>query len=135
MEIQVRKSNSLKKYSGDFVYDYTPPEGSCLVPLCAIAGTVKVEGSFEIYEDGGVGVNLTVRYRIEGQCSYCLEPAAADIEFNYDVLFLTRDDGENYVYDGIRVDLKPAVDDAILFSQPNVVLCREGCTGIEINNK
>ena len=74
-------------------------------------------------------------YRIVGQCSYCLEDAEKDVEKAFEILFVTGDDEDNYHYDGISIDLKPAVNDAILFSQPNLILCKEDCTGIDVNNK
>lgn len=135
MEIEVRRLNALKKYEGEFEYEYEAPEDCCLVPLCKIEGKVKVVGSFEIYEDDSVGVNLTVNYKIVGQCSYCLSDAQKDVSFTSEILFVTEEDDENYLYDGIKINLKPAVNDAILISQPSVILCKEGCTGIDVTNK
>ena len=135
MKIEVKKLNALKKYTGTFEYDYQPPEDICLVPLCKVDGSVKVKGSFEIYKDDSVGVNFTVKYSIKGQCSYCLKDAEKEVEEAFDILFVTEDDPENYRYDGVNIDLNTAVDDAILFSQPNILLCTEDCTGIETNNK
>lgn len=135
MKIEVKKLNALKKYTGNFNFDYLPPEDICIIPLCKIDGIVKVEGSYEIYEDDSVGVNFTLKYGIKGQCSYCLKDAETAVEKSFDVLFVTEDDLDNYRYDGICIDLKSAVDDAILFSQPNILLCGEDCTGIDINNK
>lgn len=135
MKIEVKKLNALKKYSGVFEFDYQPPENMCMVPLCKIDGSVKVQGSYEIYEDDSVGVSFTVKYGVTGQCSYCLNDAATQVEQAFDVLFVTEDDPDNYRYDGININLETAVNDAILFSQPNVLLCREDCTGIDLNNK
>lgn len=135
MKIEVKKLNALKKYTGVFDFDYLPPDDICIIPLCKIAGAVKVEGSYEIYEDGSVGVNFTLNYLIKGQCSYCLKDTETNVKEDFDVLFVTEDDFDNYRYDGINIDLKTAVDDAILFSQPNILLCGEDCTGIDINNK
>lgn len=135
MEIEVRKLNALKKYEGDFGFDYEPPADICLIPLCSIAGKVKVEGSYVIYEDESVGIMLTVKYGLVGQCSYCLSPAQKEIAFTTDILYVTEKDEDNYYYDGIKINLKTAVDDAILMSQPNVLLCKEGCTGIDVSNK
>ena len=135
MEIEVRKLNALKKYEGVFEYEYEPPEGSCLVPLCKIEGKVKVSGKYEIYEDDSVGITLTVNYKIVGQCSYCLSEAQQEVSFTQEILYVTEKDDDNYYYDGIKLYLKPAVDDAILISQPNIILCREGCTGIDVTNK
>lgn len=135
MKIEVKKLNALKKYTGVFDFEYQPPENICLIPLCNIVGKVKVEGNYEIYEDDSVGVNFTVKYTLKGQCSYCLKDAQTQVEKAFDILFVTEDDLDNYRYDGINIDLKTAVDDAILFSQPNVLLCNADCTGIDINNK
>ena len=134
MKIEVKKLNALKRYTGVIEFDYEAPEELCLVPLCSIDGKVNVKADYEIYEDDSVGVNLTVSYRISGQCSYCLEKASAVVEKTFDILFVTGGDPDNYSYDGISIDLKTAVNDAILFSQPNVILCKEDCTGIDINN-
>ena len=135
MKIEVKKLNALKKYTGEFEFDFAPDEGLCLIPLCKIDGKVKVKGGFEIYEDDSVGVNFSVAYRITGQCSYCLNDAATSVEKSFEVLFVPEDDPDNYSYDGISIDLTTAVNDAILFSQPNILLCREDCTGIDVNNK
>lgn len=135
MKIEVKKLNALKKYTGDIEFDYEAPADMCLIPLCKIDGKVHVKGEYEIYEDDSVGVNFTVSYRITGQCSYCLKEAGADVEKAFEILFVPEDDPDNYSYDGISINLETAVNDAILFSQPNIILCREDCTGIDINNK
>ena len=135
MKIEVKKLNALKKYNGSFAFEYRPSADACLIPRCSIDGDVKVKGSYEIYEDDSVGVNFTVSYRLSGQCSYCLNDASADVEKTFEILFVTGNDPDNYSYDGYSIDLKTAVNDAILFSQPNVILCREDCQGIDINNK
>ena len=134
MKIEVKKLNALKKYTGSFEFAYEPPADLCLVPLCTIEGKVLVKGDYEIYEDDSVGANLTVSYRISGQCSYCLNEASKEIEKTFEILFVPEDDGDNYSYDGVCINLKTAVDDAILFSQPNLILCREDCSGIDLNN-
>ena len=135
MEIEVRKLNAQKKYEGDFQFDYEPAQDCCLIPLCKIEGKVKVSGSYEIYEDDSVGIVLTVGYKLVGQCSYCLGEASKDVTFTSEILYVKEKDDDNYYYDGIKINLKSAVDDAILISQPNVLLCKEGCTGIDVTNK
>ena len=134
MKIEVKKLNAQKKYTGGFEYDYEAPSDMCLVPLCEIEGKVHVKGEYEIYDDDSVGVNFSVSYRLSGQCSYCLEKAVKDVEKTFEILFVTEDDPENYSYDGNSIGLTTAVNDAILFSQPNILLCREDCTGIDVNN-
>lgn len=131
MEIEVKKLNALKKYTGSIEFGYVPPEDICIVPLCKVEN-VKVNGEYEIYEDGAVGVRLTVNYKLSGQCSYCLELSEKDVSFTTDILFVTEKDDENYYYDGNKIVLNSAVDDAILISQPNVLLCRQDCKGIDV---
>lgn len=132
MKIEIKKLIALKKYSGEFEFDYTPSKDMCLVPLCEIS-SVSVRGSYDVYEDYSVGVKLTVSYRIFGKCSFCLKDASKEVEETYDVTFVPYKDDEDYSYDGTTIDLKTAVDDAILFSQPKIVLCRDDCTGIDVN--
>ena len=132
MVIEVKKLIALKKYSGEFEFDYTPPKDLCLVPLCEIA-SVHVNGSYDMYEDDSVGVKITVSYEIFGKCSFCLKDAKKEIEETYDVTFVPYKDNDDYSYDGNTINLKTAVDDAILFSQPKIVLCRDDCTGIDVN--
>lgn len=135
MKIQVRKLSALKKYVGSFAFEYEPPENLCLIPLCKISGKVRVSGNYEIYDDDSVGIDYTVSYLVVGQCSYCLNDAEKRIEKSFEVLFVTGDDSENYRYDGNNIDLTTAVNDAILFSQPHLLLCRDDCAGIDLNKK
>ena len=135
MEINVKKLLALKKYEGSFEFDYEPSADCCLIPLCRIDGPVKVAGKYVLYDDDSVGVTLTLNYSLSGQCSYCLEEAKKDISYTTEILYLTEEEDDNYIYDGVKIDLDPAVNDAILISQPNVLLCKEGCTGIDVTNK
>ncbi len=130
MIIEIKKLCALKKFTGAFDFEYTPPEDICIIPLCKVEGDVRVTGTFEIYDDDTVGVEMTVKYLLKGQCSYCLSDAEKQITFSQQVDFVTYKDDDNYNYDGVRLNLKPAVDDAILISQPNVLLCKEDCKGI-----
>lgn len=132
MRIEIKKLIALKKFTGSFGFDYTPSEDMCLIPLCKIDGDVKVSGDFEIYDDDSVGVNLKVSYKISGQCSYCLAPAEKRVEFTSEILYVPVNDDENYIYDGVKIDLKSAVDDAILISQPNIILCKDDCKGMDV---
>ncbi len=126
MIIEVKKQIALRKYVGDFAYECPPPEGKTVLPLCEVEGNIKVSGSYEIYEDDSVGVTLKIAYALKGQCSYCLEDARSEISFSYDALFVTdKDDADNYYYDGTRLDVQPAAEDAFVFSQPKVLLCEK----------
>lgn len=121
-------------YTGEISFEYSPSQEYLLLPLCKIEGGVKVTGNYEIFEGDEVEVTFTISYRLKGQCSYCLADAEKEIEYSSTALFVTdKSDYDNYVYDGNRLDLTQAVNDALLISQPNVLLCREDCAGVKIN--
>ena len=132
MIIEVRKLNALKKYSGDFSFEYQAPKSLVAVPLFDFDGAVKVEGSYVISEDDSVDVSITVKFRLSGSCSYCLEHAEKDIEYSYDAVFATEERDDAYIYNGINLDLTAAINDAILFSQPSIILRKDGCKGIDL---
>ncbi|MGN0803768.1 MAG: YceD family protein [Candidatus Coproplasma sp.] len=126
MVLEIKRLLSKGEYSGNFSFDYQPDATNILIPLCNLEGGVKVEGDYEIFEDGEVEVTLRLSYKLVGQCSYCLKEASENIKFSSDVLFVTdKEDIDNYYYDGNRLDLSKAVNDAMLFSQPSVLLCSE----------
>lgn len=131
MEIEVKKLSALRKYTGSFSFDYLPPADICMIPLCKV-DDVKVSGEYEIYDDDSVGVKLKVEYRITGKCSYCLADAEKQFDFSTEVLYVPEKDDDNYYYDGIKIKLDSAVDDAILVSQPSVLLCSDDCKGIDV---
>lgn len=129
MIIDVARLIALKKFNGGFSFEYDCPADLVILPSARIEGKVKVEGEYEIYEDDSVGVNLKISYLL---AAYCLEPATKQVEYETDVLYLPEDDGENYSYNGLKINLTTAVNDAVLFSQPQILLCRPDCKGIEI---
>lgn len=121
-------------YVGEVSFVWQPPQDSILIPFCRVEGGVNAVAEYEIFEDGEVEIALKISYELIGQCSYCLADAKKRIEYETDVLYVTdKDDLDNYVYDGNMLDLTAAVNDALLFSQPKVLLCKEDCKGIKIN--
>lgn len=132
MYLEVKKLVAKGKYEGELEYDYTPPADICLIPLCHLTN-VKVRAEYEVFADDAVEITLHISYKIVGQCSYCLKDAEKSIEFSHEATYMTDDDKENYVYDGFKLNLDTAVDDAILISQPNLILCREDCKGVDIS--
>lgn len=132
MELDISKFLSRGQFNGEFEYGYTPDENLCLIPLCKIEGEVMVRGSFEIYDDDSVEVKLNLTYLISGQCSYCLNDASKPIVFETEVLFLPEKNEDDYFYDGKKINLNTAVNEAILISQPSILLCRDDCKGIAV---
>ncbi|MCM1437724.1 MAG: DUF177 domain-containing protein [Roseburia sp.] len=135
MILEIKKLMSRGAYTGEFSFEYQPPQDCVIIPLCQIQGGVSVSGGYEIFEDDEVEVVLKIRYKLAGQCSYCLAAAEKEIEYISDPLLFVNGsgDGDNYVYDGNRLNLQQAVLDALLFSQPEVLLCKEDCKGIKFN--
>ena len=124
MIIEVKRLIALKKYVGNFAYDCPPPEGKLILPLAKVECSLKVEGEYEIYDDDSVGVSIKISYKLKGQCSYCLAEAEKSVAYSYEALFVPdKNDADNYYYDGARLNIQPAVDDAFVFSQPEVLLC------------
>ena len=133
MVLEIKRLISKGEYKGEVSFDYQPEKDAMLLPLCGVDGNVMVTASYEIFEEDEVEVTIKLSYRLKGQCSYCLEDAVQDIEYSTDVLFVTDSgDTDNYVYDGYKLDLTAAVNDAFLISQPKVLLCGDDCKGIEI---
>ena len=125
MIIEVKRLIALKKYVGDFTEVCDPPEDKLILPLAEVDGQITVQGQYEIFDDDSVSVALKISYRLKGRCSYCLEDAKAQIEYEYEALFVPdKDDKDNYYYDGARLDISPALNDAFVFSQPEVLLCK-----------
>lgn len=133
MILEIRKLLTRKSYEGSFEFDYAPAAEKLMLPLCEVDGAVKVSGEYEIYDDDSVEIRFRLSYKLKGQCSYCLAKAEKEVEYSSEVLFVTEKDDDNYYYDGMNLDLTEAVDDAFIFSQPNVLLCKDGCGGVEIN--
>jgi uncharacterized metal-binding protein YceD (DUF177 family) len=132
MIIEVKKLIAARKYQGTLNFTYTPSKDQLLVPLTEFATDVSVCAEYEIFEDDSVQVTLKLSYLLKGQCSYCLNPAQKQVEFSEEVLFVPEQSDDDYEYDGVKINLKTAVEDAILFSQPNVLLCNEDCKGIDV---
>ena len=131
MIIDIRKLNAQKKYSGSMEFEYSAPENLIEIPFVKFVGPVKVAFDYDLYEDDSLEIRGTVCYRLEGQCSRCLQPAAQDVQGELDAYFQPKKDAEDYSYFGGNVDLTRAVEDAIMLSMPFGLSCGEACTGIE----
>ena len=130
MIIDVRKLNAQKKYFGSMEFEYDAPKDLLEIPLVRFSAPVKVVFEYDLYEDDSLEVKGTVAYKLEGQCSRCLQAAAAEIVGELDAYFEPRKDYEDYGYTNGVIDLKKAVDDAIMASMPFSISCGESCEGI-----
>ncbi len=130
MIIDIRKLNVQKKYTGEMEFSYQAPEDLIEIPFVKFATPVCVRFSYELYADDALEIKGTVSYRLEGQCSRCLKDAKADVVGELDALFEQRKDSEDYSYSNGIVDLKKAVDEAIMASMPYVLSCGDDCESI-----
>ena len=123
MILDVKKLNGLKEYTGTAEFTFEPEAELIDIPYVSFAGNATAKISYEIFEDGAVEVRGSVRYRLKGLCSRCLKEAETDVESPIDAVYLTEDNGEDYAYNGNKIDLGELFNDTIVFSLPNVFTC------------
>ena len=133
MIIDVRKLNAQKQYSGNMEFEYSAPEELIEIPFVKFAAPVKISFKYELYEDDSLEIRGKVVYRLEGQCSRCLKEAAQNVEGELDAYFEPRKDYEDYGYTNGVIDLKKAVEDAIMASMPFSLSCGEDCEELSYN--
>ena len=114
-------------------FEYSAPETLIEIPFVNFVGSVKIAFDYDLYEDDSLEIRGTVSYKLEGQCSRCLKAAAQDVEGELDAYFEPRKDYEDYGYTNGVVDLKKAVEDAIMASMPFSISCGDACEEISYN--
>ncbi len=127
MKIDVRKLNAQKMYEGNMEFSYSAPENLVEIPFVKFAEPVKVSFAYELFEDNSLEIRGTVSYTLQGQCSRCLKETSQVVEGELDAYFEPRPDFEDYGYTNGVIDLKKAVDEAIMASMPFVLSCGEEC--------
>ncbi|MBE7084923.1 MAG: DUF177 domain-containing protein [Clostridiales bacterium] len=135
MIIDIRKLKVQKCYSGEMEFSYSAPEDLIEIPFVKFSSPVSVRFSFELYEDDALEINGTVSYTLEGECSRCLKETSTTVEGELNALFEPKKVGEDYVYSGGIVDLKKAVDEAIMASMPYTLSCGDDCKSIDYNSE
>lgn len=86
----------------------------------------------------GVLASGTVEADVVGECSRCLGPVHDHVEVDLTELYaypdsVTDETTDSYDVSRIvdeKIDLEPAVRDAVLLELPNAPLCREDCPGV-----
>ena len=130
MIIDIKKLNAQKKYSGEMKFSYSAPEELIQIPFTKYVQDVEVCFEYDLYEDDAFEIRGTVSYKLVGQCSRCLKDASAEVVGELSALFEPKKDCEDYSYSNGKVDLTPAVNDAIMASMPFALSCGENCKGI-----
>jgi len=81
---------------------------------------------------GGLRVTGTVRSRWSGPCRRCLDDLEGDLEVEISEMFqLDPTEGEAWPITDERIDLTPAVREAVILALPLAPLCEESCRGPE----
>ena len=135
MTIDIRKLNAQKKYTGDMEFEYSAPESLIDIPFVKFATPIKIAFSYELYEDDSLEIRGKVSYGIEGQCSRCLKETAQTIEGELDAYFQPFKDCEDYSYTHGIVDLKKAVEEAVMASLPFNLSCGDECEGLSYSDE
>lgn len=135
MLIDIRKLNAQKKYAGNMEFQYSAPKELIEIPLVQFSTPVTVAFSYELYEDDSLEIKGTVSYRLEGQCSRCLQSATQEVCGELDAYFEPRKDAEDYAYSNGVVDLTRAVEDAIMASMPFSLSCGQACEGLSYSDE
>ena len=133
MIIDIRKLNAQKKYSGSMEFEYSVSETFIQIPFVKFSGPVKVKFDYELYEDDSLEIQGTVSYVLVGECSRCLKETSMLIEGELSAYFQTGKNFEDYGYQNGIVDLKQAVEDAVMASMPFALSCGEDCEEISYN--
>lgn len=92
---------------------------------------VAADLELEVLVDGRLTAMGRVRAPWVGTCRRCLEPVSGTIDTELSEVFEAdpAPDAETYPLAGDRVDLEPAVRDAVLLGLPLAPLCDEACAG------
>ena len=111
-------------------FEYSAPEYLIEIPYVKFAEPVKISFNYELYEDDSLEVRGKISYLLQGQCSRCLKEVNMSVEGELDALFEPYSDYEDYGYTNGLVDLKKAVEDAIMASMPFLLVCDDECNEI-----
>ena len=133
MNIDIRKLNAQKKYTGTMEFEYSAPNTLIEIPFVKFSLPVKVSFEYELFEDNSLEIQGTVSFKLEGQCSRCLKETQAEVEGELNAYFEPRKDYEDYGYTNGVVDLTKAVEDAIMACMPFTVSCGEDCEELSYN--
>lgn len=79
---------------------------------------------------GGIEARGEVEFAWEGECRRCLEPVTGVTTAPVEELFeAVPTEGESYLLDENRIDLRELLRDAVLLNLPLAPLCSDSCAG------
>ena len=130
MIIDVRKLKFSGKFESDFAFEYEDQGDLPTFYGIVLDGPVSVSGT-SILQGDDVYIDGAIKCKIVGECARCLKKVEREWSCEFSVVYaVTRQDEDDYLYQNGRVDLTPAVEDAILTSIPTVIYCKSDCLGL-----
>ena len=94
----------------------------------------RVEGDYMADDDGNISVKGKLTTVAHAPCANCLADASAEIENEFDEVFIRngdQEDDEIFAYDGHLVSMSKLVMSYAVMALPIRFLCREDCPGFE----
>ena len=94
----------------------------------------RVEGDFMADDEGNISVKGKLATVAHAPCANCLADASAEIENEFDEVFIRngdQEDDEIFAYEGHLVSLSKLVMSYAVMALPIRFLCREDCPGFE----
>lgn len=128
----------------EFEFDYELPAADINLEeeTAQLEKPVKIAGKLR-KGIAQVDVNGKITGEIELECTRCLSPAAAPLDFPFKVTYVTEENytsdpeaelrGEDLdvaIFDGEKIDLAEITREQILLNLPVRFLCRENCRGL-----
>lgn len=125
-ELNVRRLNAEKKYSGALSFHFEGEKELVEIPFVSFSTPVKAELRYEILEDDSVEISGTLSFSLKGQCSRCLEETERSFTSEIEGYFLPNGDGkEEYAYRNGIIDLKEFLRDSVIFALPGALHCEK----------
>ncbi len=134
MLIDIRKLNAQKKYVGSMELSYDAPTSFLPMPFVKFAAPVKLQFDYELFADDSFEIRGKISYTLVGQCSRCLKDASMKVEGDLEAYFQMGKDYEDYPYENGIVDLRQAVEDALMASMPFSISCGKDCEELSYNS-
>ncbi len=90
---------------------------------------LSVEGYY-IVQDDVVTVVADMDVAVTTRCDRCLQPVTIEHTAGLDVIYDKKGEEGTYPYQGYTIDLQDAVNEALTFTFPSLVLCKADCKGL-----
>ncbi len=92
--------------------------------------TQLIVTGYYVVDDDVVSVTGDARVTVVAQCDRCLESVVIEHVADYNVIYDKSGDDGTYIYTGYTIDLTNAVNEALTFTFPSLILCNEDCKGL-----